>query len=291
VIQRNAITSWTRLSPRPEIILFGNEDGTPEIARELGVDYVGDVRRNEFGTPLLDDLFTKARAMARNDIMCYANADMLFLGGFMESVQQLASWRDQFLMVGRRTKLNLDQPVDFESPDWETRLRALVTKQGILGRPYAIDYFVFTRSLEFEMPPFPIGRPEWDNWLLWKVRSLKVAVVDASQVVVAIHQNHDYAHHPQGEAGVRFGEEAMRNRKLVREKKRKYGVHDATHKLTRKGIEWNATHLFAPSARLVQAWWAGAERGMMPVCHRLGIRKERLARLASLVTGRRITWK
>src|SRR6266853_4649960 len=31
VIQRNAIASWTRLRPRPEIILFGNEPGVAEI--------------------------------------------------------------------------------------------------------------------------------------------------------------------------------------------------------------------------------------------------------------------
>ena len=34
-IQRNAITSWTMLHPRPEILLFGNESGTEEICREL----------------------------------------------------------------------------------------------------------------------------------------------------------------------------------------------------------------------------------------------------------------
>lgn len=41
VIQRNAIGSWARLQrenqPRPEIILFGNDPGTAEISRELGL--------------------------------------------------------------------------------------------------------------------------------------------------------------------------------------------------------------------------------------------------------------
>jgi hypothetical protein len=32
VIQKNAIASWTKLSPRPEIILFGDEIGTGAIA-------------------------------------------------------------------------------------------------------------------------------------------------------------------------------------------------------------------------------------------------------------------
>jgi hypothetical protein len=56
-IQRNAIASWTRLNPRPEIMLFGNEDGAAETARELGLRHFPEVARNEFGTPLLGDLF------------------------------------------------------------------------------------------------------------------------------------------------------------------------------------------------------------------------------------------
>ncbi len=30
IIQRNAITSWTKLQPRPEILLFGTEEGAAE---------------------------------------------------------------------------------------------------------------------------------------------------------------------------------------------------------------------------------------------------------------------
>jgi hypothetical protein len=37
VIQRNAIASWTRINPRPDVILFGTDEGTAEVASELGV--------------------------------------------------------------------------------------------------------------------------------------------------------------------------------------------------------------------------------------------------------------
>jgi hypothetical protein len=40
VIQRNAIESWTHLQPRPEIIPPGNDEGTGEVARELGLRHV-----------------------------------------------------------------------------------------------------------------------------------------------------------------------------------------------------------------------------------------------------------
>jgi len=60
IIQRNAITSWTRLNPRPEIILFGDDEGTSAIARELGLRHVPEIAHNHTGAPMLDDLFAKA---------------------------------------------------------------------------------------------------------------------------------------------------------------------------------------------------------------------------------------
>ena len=60
IIQRNAITSWTYLRPRSEIILFGDEEGTGEIAAELDLVHIAEVARNTNGTPLANDLFEKA---------------------------------------------------------------------------------------------------------------------------------------------------------------------------------------------------------------------------------------
>src|ERR1700741_1713280 len=100
LIQRNAISQWTRLRPKPEILLFGDREGTPEIARELGLRHIPQVKRNEYGTALLSDLFEKAHTLASNNILCYVNADMILLGDFMGAVRRVASWRDRFLMVG-----------------------------------------------------------------------------------------------------------------------------------------------------------------------------------------------
>ena len=180
VIQRNAITSWTRFSPRPEIILFGNEEGTAEIARELGLRHVPDVRCNDYGTPLLNDMFEKAQNLATCSTLCYVNADILLLSDFMKAVEQVASWRDRFLMVGRRTNLDLDQVLDFDSPQCETRLRRWALEKGILGGPRWIDYFVFSSGLYVGLPPFALGRGSYDHWLLWKARASQVSVVDAS---------------------------------------------------------------------------------------------------------------
>ena len=78
VIQRNAIESWTKLEPRPEIILFGRDPGTAEICDELGLRHVPDVATNAQGTPLLSDMFITGQALATNPVVCWANADIIF---------------------------------------------------------------------------------------------------------------------------------------------------------------------------------------------------------------------
>ncbi len=62
VIQRNAIASWTRIKPTPEVILFGTEPGTAEAAAEYRLRHIPAVKCNEWGTPLVSDLFAQGGA-------------------------------------------------------------------------------------------------------------------------------------------------------------------------------------------------------------------------------------
>jgi hypothetical protein len=272
VIQRNAVSQWTRLQPRPEILLFGNEEGTADIAQEFGVQHFPEVKRNEYGTPLLSDLFGQAQSVASSPVLCYVNADIMLLGNLMEAVQRVLSWRDRFLMVGLRTNVNLDEPAIYDSSNQEGRLLALVSRQGQMAPPNWIDYFAFSRGLVPSFPAFAIGRPWWDNWFLWKAKNLKVPLIDASKVVLAVHQNHDYSHHPQGHSGVLGGEEAKRNRNLAR---LSYcTIDDATYKLTDRGIEPYARPFVSTLRQDMQIWWRELLRITFPVRHPLGLHWE-----------------
>jgi hypothetical protein len=55
-----------------------------------------------------------------------------------------------------------------------------------------IDYFVFPKDLWGTIPPFALGRAYWDNWLLYAARRRRAVVVDATPVVLAVHQEHAY---------------------------------------------------------------------------------------------------
>jgi len=280
VIQRNAIRSWGLVHPEAEVILFGDDEGAVAAARELGIRHEPHVQRNQYGTKYLGPIYDRAQEIARNEIMCYVNCDIVLMSDFREAVERLCEWRRRFLMIGRRWDLNVTEPLDFRGADWEQRLRALAIREDKQRPPGWIDYFVFWRGAYYgKIPPFVIGRPAWDSWLVWYGRASKMCVVDVSEVVVAVHQNHDYSYHPDGELGVWFGEEARRNRELLG------GWHHI-------GTVENATHRLAPSAirRSYRHWPVMIKRAAVaglrtfleltrPLRHWLGLDRERIAGL------------
>lgn len=119
VIQRNAIESWKRLEPACDIVLCGDDPGVADVAAELNVQHLPDLERNELGTPYLDSAFKQVRDASDSDLLCYVNADILLLSDFRAALQHIRA--ERFLMVGQRCDVDIDEPIDFTEPDWESR--------------------------------------------------------------------------------------------------------------------------------------------------------------------------
>jgi hypothetical protein len=232
VIQRNAVGSWARLGPGCEIVLFGDEPGTAEVAREHGIRHVPHVARNERGTPLINDVFAQAMRISAQPVLVYANADMIFTSDLPRAVARVAE-HGRFLLCGRRRNLSVSEPINFAG-DWEHRLRAAVTLEGVLAIPGAIDYFAFPRLLFDAIPPFAVGRPEWDQWLLFHARVRGAAIIDATKCVLAVHQNHDYQHLTSAPPSD-LDREVERNRALALF--HRLDLRDATHLLMEHGLQ------------------------------------------------------
>jgi hypothetical protein len=291
VIQRNALASWKRLHPDVEVILFGDDEGAAGASRELGLRHVPEVERTPRGSKLLGAIFGPAQRMARHSVVAYSNADIILCGDFLAAVQRTLEWaraarRKQFLMAGRRWDADVREPLDFSSPDWAPRIKSLARAAGRQRPPQWIDYFVFPRGMYPEIPPLVIGRVGWDNWLIWKARQQGAAVVDASASVLAVHQNHDYAYHPQGELGVWHDEEARRNVELAGGDRSCFTLRDATHRLTPSGMRACRLHSLAPASRAARRAAHSALHWALcvtrPVRHALGLRKSAL----DIVRGR-----
>lgn len=235
VIQNNAIQSWLALQPSPEVILFGNDEGTAEAAARFGVKHIPDVECNEYGTPLVSSIFSQAQDSASHDILCYVNADIILLSDFMTAVGKLKM--PSFVIIGRRWDIDIKKPLDFGSPDWEEKLRHQLAEAGRLHGPSGLDYFIFPRGTYRNMPPFAIGRWAWDTWIAYRARQMKLPLIDATAAITAIHQNHDYAHYPDGENGVLKGPEAVRNLEIQSNRDYGFQVDYATWLLTPQGLK------------------------------------------------------
>jgi len=228
VIQRNAVRSWRALHPECQILLCGDEAGSAEAAFELGVERLLDVDTNEFGTPLLSSVFASVEMRADHDLLCYVNADMLLFPDLVDAVRRVTGACDRFLVVGETFDLEVsrDLAVDAaEAQRLEERARAEGTRRG----RKAIDFFVFRRGTLGEVLDFAVGRPCWDNWVIWRARSLRMPVVDVTDVATVIHQSHEYGH-VQHVRGSRWeGPEGDANFELMRWEERRFSLDDATH--------------------------------------------------------------
>ena len=197
MIQRNAIRSWVELGEDVQVVLLGDEAGAAEIATELGVSYLPKAERNRNGTPLISSLFELGRSVNSSPLLAYVNADILLLPDFLTTAREISNRVKDFLVVGQRWDLQVDEPIDF-SKGWAERLAAECDRAGKLHSRRGSDYFIFPRQCFLSIPDFAIGRAGWDNWMLYEARQRGWKLIDASSSIRIIHQNHDYSHLPGG---------------------------------------------------------------------------------------------
>ncbi len=277
IIQRNAIQSWKLVHPGAEVIIFGDEEGAEEAARGLGVRHMPRVKRNALGTPYLASILDGARELTGSALLCYVNCDIILLSDFRAALERLEVLNSSFLMAGQRWDTEVTEPLDFSRSDWQDVLRQRAFTANRRRAPRWIDYFVFSRDLYAQkIPPLVIGRAGFDNWMMWYARSAGAHVIDASQVVAAIHQNHDYSHHPEGEKGIYEGEEVRQNVAYM-QGGRYATLENATHRLTPRELRPNYYHWVVQARRKTLALGSAAWFVLLgltrPLRHKLGLRQ------------------
>ncbi len=237
LIQENALSSWKQLGPDIQIMLAGDDDGVEQAAFRHGVDYLGPLRCNERGTPYLDHLFELAHQHADGELLLYANADILFFPNLLTTARQLlAQSVQEFLAIGRRWDLDVETPVPEVQEAWEGWFRTYYS-QGAWAPMVCKDYFLFSRELFRDVPEFLVGRGNWDNWMVHQAKSCKVPVIDLTENMTVIHQNHGYGHSGGRLKAYVTGEEARHNER----------VGGGRHLVSGAGANWELT----PDGRLI----------------------------------------
>ena len=216
LIQRNAIRSWIELGLN--VVVLGDDPGVAESAEELGARHFGGIAVNEQGTPLIGDAFRMAHDVCETPVIAYCNADVILLQDFLDSVSQVmaSNLGQKFLMIGRRTHLNVEREIDFQNSADVQRLSAEADSSGQLGPVVCKEYFIFNRELFQEVPNFAVGRWNWDSWMVADAKANLIPVIDVTNGLTAIHQHHDYSHASANRMSCYVsGDEARENQRLA----------------------------------------------------------------------------
>lgn len=234
ITQINALRSWLQLVPRPEIILFGKDEGVADVAVRHRLRHAPGIRCSPTGTPLVSHAFEMAQELAGGELLCYLNADIILFQDFMGAVEQLRPAMYPVLLVGRRWDFPVWTEIDFSRGDWSGELLAKVKAKGVMHQCTGIDYFAFNRGLYRDLPDFLVGRPGWDNWFLWYAKEHGAKLVDGTRLITAIHQDHAYNHRRQGYREIWHGDEAGANLRAAANKC--LTIADAPYVLSKDGL-------------------------------------------------------
>lgn len=243
IFQRNAIASWKQLEPFVDIVLIGDEHGTAEVADEFGVHHLPNMKRNQFGTPIVSSAFSLVREYSTAPYLAWCNADIILFEDFVQAIGRLIDCPDtvrtyqnsmtttgagskNFLAIGRRTEIELNRLVDFDSQDAIENLKSQSRRTGRLGPIVCKEFFVFPNGLYSHIPDFAVGRGNWDNWMVHQAKKMGVPVVSVSDCVMALHPTHNYSHVAGGRWNCYVsGAEARQNQQLA---SRRYLISGST---------------------------------------------------------------
>lgn len=233
----NAIRSWVRLVPRPEILVFG---GNRALIESEGGKWIGDFKATPQGRPYFDDFISRAETLATNDILMYCTDHLILPSSLVPAVKRVSdSFPGHFVIVGKRWGLSVQEVINFSDPNWESILRGQALGRDSLGSHSAKDYIIFRRPLGLlPVPNFIMGYPCYDTWLVWGALQANYPVVDASDVIMAIHQSHGFV---EGDIWEREKTPGGRhNRKIGRFQLHldgKGAISHAPYVLTRDGVK------------------------------------------------------
>lgn len=184
--QMRALKSWLLFTT--SIVLFGKDAGVKRVAADNGCKYVPDVECNEHGRPFINSMFKQAQDLWPGPHFLYVNSDNM-LAGTPEAFGRVSKKFSHFMMIGKRfdwlPRRGNTEALEEVVEGWEKR-----ELRGRMHNEWALEYFGFSRGLFRNLPPFLPGWPGWDNWLVLHSLKLDVPVVDVTEVVTCVHQQH-----------------------------------------------------------------------------------------------------
>lgn len=217
IFERNklAIHSWLSVSNRSRVILFVNRsefDPSGEFPALLDklygshrIEYRGYIKSDLQGIPYIDHWFIRGLKETESKYVCFINSDIVLSSSWLKRVKQVFSvMKDKkTVLIGQRIDFDLNQwklkDLNYGSQDFLQQIDKFVMDSNHEDHsPYGIDTFTFRADIppfNPEMiPPFVMGRYNWDNWLTgWLNTIVDTVTFNLDPPIYHVnHQRHNF---------------------------------------------------------------------------------------------------
>lgn len=200
--QTNALQSWIHLDfgsdIEKEIVIFGSDQGVPEMCSMYNVKNVVEVAKNNKGVPLINDILRRGSEMITyEDLIMYINGDIILCQDFVDTIRSFISTHRAVrscLLTCMRFDLYDYQLLDFVSGKSINDQLSDMSKTGKWSEPSAIDLFIFKKDNYERMPDFAVSRLLFDTWMVdYAVKNFEMTV-NMTPTVTVYHQYGKWYH-------------------------------------------------------------------------------------------------
>lgn len=190
-IYSNTLKTWASMKPFIQPVIFTNITEMSVFANAAGWYTLPLPGCTCDGVPILREMFQTIFKFTHTDLAAYANSDILFNPGLIDSLIGLKDFLDRnnvpILMTGKRIDVFIDKIKDNIVANVAEVDKLL--GEGVLSWDYAADYFVTNRKFPWsKVPDLVVGRALYDNWIIDFSRKKNVKVIDSTNTVNALHQ-------------------------------------------------------------------------------------------------------
>lgn len=196
-----AISSWLSVSPKSSVLLFTNPfefDPTRSFRTFINnlfgrnrIFYATPIKTNENNVPYVNEWFIRGIKQTKSRYVCFLNSDLVVPSNWFnitKKVFNLSIFSEKSpVFITKRINFHLNESIfnsiDFKSYKSNPNQLLNVFEKIVFDdpnrkaeHPCAIDSFTFRADqVPFDVrriPPFFMGRPLWDGWLVGYMNSV-----------------------------------------------------------------------------------------------------------------------
>ena len=187
-IYNNTFINWSLYQNQvTPVFFYSSFDVLYNMSDSCGWKMLKVPMSNKWGVPILRTMFLEAQKHFDSHFYAYANADILFDESLLETLAAVIAAKPtapHILITGRRTNVYTTKMIT----SFKEVTHLLAGKEPFISD--AQDYFISTRDgYDWRtIPDFVVGRLGYDNWLVAHAIRAKMAVIDATDTLGALHQ-------------------------------------------------------------------------------------------------------